>query len=611
MRVAHEVGKTCADEAAAQVQVEQKLDVGTSAQRHVELIDGLKADLKQQANEQQDDVEREKCKREEESRPSEDDIHEEVQVKRENADRELSDDIDVARRGGQSQQVVHDAEVDQAHAIEQVRRDDECLSGTQDKDQFDGHQRGEERISDDRIQVGQASFYDEQNRQEQYVSQKDGEMLQESGEQQKVAFKEAALHEHAQTQIKQLIEDQARTAFLNELREKLGALRDLDDAALQRVLHYASDYQKMRGQLVEEYGNQKLEQIAQAMGPDYRFIRGDRISDQNNQQWTDGIIVREARDDTALLDVVAMAEAKAGHATRRELTASRESFNELSEKERANLRATAVDEFLKERGYDDPGANRAEWARSQNIVANHGAEIEELMRDIHGPDMGQLRKDFERGMPNDGKSDVTMKIDGQDVRVRVSPAQTAIYGITPKDVATNRTFNNFSEKEPNIRTNSINIDQRASEIYALARLLQEAERKYRSGSCDHENPRNETTDQRQEANKERRQDQESGVKTAFRQRADADQARTEEEDSPREAADLSQTETRRQVSASADRSIDIGSGDRASLAAVAATNDQTQTLMNADELERSRELARLQSREIRDLDEAMEVFGDD
>src|SRR4051812_48202050 len=107
-------------------------------------------------------------------------------------------------------------------------------------------------------------------------------------------------------------------------------MRDIRSAGRSKIPPpLTGDEQKMRGQLVEEFGNQRLQQIAEEMGSEYRFIRGDQISDQNNRQLTDGMIVREAADDPGLRDVVAIAEAKAGRASRRELTASRESFENL------------------------------------------------------------------------------------------------------------------------------------------------------------------------------------------------------------------------------------------------------------------------------------------
>jgi hypothetical protein len=272
-------------------------------------------------------------------------------------------------------------------------------------------------------------------------------------------------------ELEQQAEEQTRGSFLNELREQETALAPLDDAALERVLDCAGDIQKMRGQLVEEFGNLELERIAKEMGPDYTFYRGDQIRDQNNRQLTDGMIVREAEDGG--FDVVGIVEAKAGRASRRELSASRESFDNLSQADRLELQRAAIDEFRNENGLDDPGD--AGWKSAQDILNDHSAEIEERMRAMHGADIGQLSRDFERLMPNAGDDSVTLTLGKKDdAEIRVSRAQTEAYVVTPSDVSTERTLENFKAKEPNIETNSVSIAATAGEITALAETMQRA-----------------------------------------------------------------------------------------------------------------------------------------
>jgi hypothetical protein len=42
------------------------------------------------------------------------------------------------------------------------------------------------------------------------------------------------------------------------------------------------------------------------------------------------------------------------------------------------------------------------------------SEIDTLMHDIHGADIGQLRRDYERLMPNTGDESVTLRIKGAE-----------------------------------------------------------------------------------------------------------------------------------------------------------------------------------------------------
>jgi hypothetical protein len=140
-------------------------------------------------------------------------------------------------------------------------------------------------------------------------------------------------------------------AFLHELRKQHGVLKDLNAAALERVLSYADEIEKMRGQLVEEFGYLQLEQIAGEMGFEYSLLRGDQIRDRNNQPITDGMIVRKAENGFL---VVWLVEAKAGRPSRRDLITSRESFDKLSKRSRLELQLQAVDEFRERHGMKAP-----------------------------------------------------------------------------------------------------------------------------------------------------------------------------------------------------------------------------------------------------------------
>jgi hypothetical protein len=385
----------------------------------------------------------------------------------------------------------------------------------------------------------------------------------------------AAPEAQAVTQSEQQVEEQARSAFLGELRDQHEALKDLDDAALERILDCAGDVQKMRGQLVEELGNLQLDQLAKEMGPDCSFIRGDQIRDQNNRQVTDGMIVREAED--GMLDVVGIVEAKAGRASRRELTASRESFENLSERDFLELQRAAIDEFRQQNGMDNP--READWASSQDILNEHGAEIDALMRDMHGADIGQLSRDFERLMPNAGDDAVTLRIDGADRDIRVNRAHTEAYAVTPSDVSTDRTLENFKEKEPNIRTNSINVDLTAGEITGLAQSIQDAERTYRADAVGPENVQSQTAGEAQTA--------------------DAEPERTQQANQD-QAAQQSSAQQSAEAQAQAELEQQIKSAATAQAAALQQEFEETQ------ELERSEQALRERARKLRE--EAEEAF---
>jgi len=182
-----------------------------------------------------------------------------------------------------------------------------------------------------------------------------------------------------------------------------------------------------------------------------------------------------------------------------------------------------------------------------------------MMRDIHGADVGQLSRDFERLMPNAGEDSVTLKIDGMDTDVRVSRSLTNVYAITPNDVSTDRTLENFKEKEPNIRTNSLNLDQTAGEISDLAQKLQQSERQYWSDAS-----------------------QSGGEEHTAQQ--------TQDEAAQATAAQAAQ----------ADEQV------KAQAAAQAAALQQA--FEEAQELQRAEEVAREQARHLRNLEEAEEAF---
>lgn len=261
-----------------------------------------------------------------------------------------------------------------------------------------------------------------------------------------------------------------RSKWLSALR-RIPGLDHLSDEALERVLKLSPNVDHMKGQLLEELVGPTLKTEARRLTREqphyFEFIRGDRIRDAAGQQLTDGMILRRRRD--GIYEVVAFGEAKAGEASSRGLRASRKSYSELTEAELQELQREAVSEIRVRAGYDIDYVGHMPGLSTDELLRTRGDEIKAIMRDLHGQDMGQIRKGFERLMPGADETTVTILIDGKPTRVLASSKTTRAIGIAPSDVSIQQTIQNLMDQGLQLEAHEIGIT--AQELEALARQL--------------------------------------------------------------------------------------------------------------------------------------------
>jgi hypothetical protein len=261
-----------------------------------------------------------------------------------------------------------------------------------------------------------------------------------------------------------------RSKWLSALR-RIPGLTQLSDEALERVIKLSPNVDHMKGQLLEELVGPSLKTEARRLTREqphyFEFIRGDRIKDAAGRQLTDGMIVRKRRD--GVYEIVAYGESKAGEASSRGLRTSRKSYNELNDDELLELQREAISELRVRAGYNVDFVGPMPGMSTDELLKTRGDEIKAMMREIHGADMGQVRKDFERLMPGADESFVTIKIDGKDTRVRASMKDTRVIGVTPSDVSIAGTIENLTQQ--GIRVEAAEMGITAGELEALARQL--------------------------------------------------------------------------------------------------------------------------------------------
>ncbi|HVU99488.1 MAG TPA: DUF4157 domain-containing protein [Puia sp.] len=252
-----------------------------------------------------------------------------------------------------------------------------------------------------------------------------------------------------------------------KLRKSIPKLNEVSDEGIVRVLEKGPDIDHMKGQLLEELGASAARKSKLAKGAE--FIEGHRITDAAGKQLTDGIMVKRGKGN--IVEITGVAESKAGHASAEGLNRSHKSFNQLGSSELKSLQDEAVEEYRLRRGLtgeDELAPGRMpDWAKSENVLKDNKDEIEAIMREIHGSDMGQIEKDFERLTPNHGEEYVTILIDGQPYRAKAT-MRARIMTITPSDVP-------FEAAEAltnrNIATMALDVGIKADELVSLARQL--------------------------------------------------------------------------------------------------------------------------------------------
>ncbi len=242
--------------------------------------------------------------------------------------------------------------------------------------------------------------------------------------------------------------------WINSLPTGIPLLRNLDTAALGRILAKGPNVDHIKGQLLEELLSSHAEcmatDLARRTGGDFEFIPGHRISDAAGAQLTDGVIVRRTG---SRVEIVVVFESKAGRATARDLRSSYTSFSDLNAGELAHLQAEAIEELrLTDRSF----ANMT----SQQLAQTHPSWIEARMRAINSSDAGQVRRDIERLVPNVGAETVPIKIDNELVEVVASPSSTKVVGLVPSDVSLGHLAQDLGEQGLRFEGMTVPINQK-------------------------------------------------------------------------------------------------------------------------------------------------------
>jgi len=92
------------------------------------------------------------------------------------------------------------------------------------------------------------------------------------------------------------------------------------------------------------------------------------------------------------------------------------------------------------------------------------------MRELHTHEAGQIVRDFERGMPDSGSArHVSVLIDGQPVRLRMSRQDTTLLATVPADVSLQQTLR--TAEAAGLRAEAHAVRWTTADIARLARLL--------------------------------------------------------------------------------------------------------------------------------------------
>jgi hypothetical protein len=259
-------------------------------------------------------------------------------------------------------------------------------------------------------------------------------------------------------------------ATLEQLVAKYPILAEhkLDAGALQRVLAKADNIDHAKGQLLEEFAAKRMEklltskdEITKLLGKEVNakleFIPGHTITDKAGKQFTDGMIVFRQKDGT--LRVVGIIESKAGRASSRGLGKSYKSLKDMNPEEFKEAQEVAI-ELLRDK--------RPKLANLSNeqLLKNHGKEVEKLMKDLPSAEAGQVRKDIERLVPNVDDKTTTVMINGKPEQVVGGQRSTRILGVAPSDVNLDTLASKLSDDKLNFGRLDVDIDQK--QVKALA-----------------------------------------------------------------------------------------------------------------------------------------------
>lgn len=258
----------------------------------------------------------------------------------------------------------------------------------------------------------------------------------------------------------------SKAEWLGNIRKAVPSVSGVSDEALLRVLNKSPNLDHMRGELLEAMVGVDLAKRATATGGE--FVQGSRITDAAGRQLSDGMIIKRTLPGEA--EVMLIGESKAGEGAAKGLSADHKSFNSLSEVELSELRREAIEELRVRKGLSvDEASGISGAARSSQIEAKYGAEIEAIMRDLHTEDMGQVVRNYERMMPNFGANSTTILVDGQPLKVTVNRSTTKVLASAPADVGLNAAIK--TGKDASIGVEALNVGADSALLETIARQL--------------------------------------------------------------------------------------------------------------------------------------------
>jgi hypothetical protein len=205
-----------------------------------------------------------------------------------------------------------------------------------------------------------------------------------------------------------------------KLLEKLKSM-GLNQTAIASIVAKSPNSNQVSGELFEQLGYLAGQKMAKEQR--IQFFAGGRISSVQGKQYTDGILgIRKG----AYLYVHTILEAKAGPIAAPKLATDEQL--KPTNKDQAERISVAVDDFKE----DNP---RWRPLKAADLYRRFPRQIEQRADVLPRTEPGQARRDIERGAAEEGRKSSTWLLDGEPVRLLVSPTMTRIHGLLPADVS--------------------------------------------------------------------------------------------------------------------------------------------------------------------------------
>jgi hypothetical protein len=248
----------------------------------------------------------------------------------------------------------------------------------------------------------------------------------------------------------------------------LGTL-SLDVKAVERILQKAPNLGHMKGQILEELLARRIPSLLadaaqraklageKAAQQTLEFIEGHRITSMKRKQFTDGVLAIHHPDGS--WEVVTIFESKAGRGAFRGLERSGKSLAKMTEEELKQLREVAIEELIEKHP-------ELESLSIAEIEKAHAKEIDRIMKDIPRTESGQIRRDIERLIPEEGETTTPIRIDGEPAQVSGSLQKTRIVGVLPSDVSVGDLPGRL--KKEGLQFQALDMDITAKDLNSLA-----------------------------------------------------------------------------------------------------------------------------------------------